>query len=196
MSQKRILVLNGHPAPESISASLAKAYVSSAQSAGHDVRTIHISELAFDADFGFGGYQEHKQLEPCLEQFQNDLEWCEHFVLMTPMWWGGLPAKLKGLFDRTLLPGWAFDTRRMKRGMPMPMLTGRTARVLVTSDTPDLFFRMLYHRALFRQIKGQILGFIGIKPTKITHFSPVGKNQTAKVKGWIEIAQDLGKLGH
>ncbi|MDN3719732.1 NAD(P)H-dependent oxidoreductase [Roseibium salinum] len=34
--------------------------------------------------------------------------WCEHFVVVHPLWWGGLPAKLKGVFDRILLPGMAF----------------------------------------------------------------------------------------
>ncbi|GLQ35138.1 NAD(P)H dehydrogenase (quinone) [Amylibacter marinus] len=196
MSHKRIFVLNGHPATNSVSASLAAAYVSSAQEAGHEVRVTHISEISFDSDFGFGGYQEHKPLEPCLKQFQNDLEWCEHFVMMTPMWWGGLPAKLKGLFDRTLLPGWAFDTRRIKRGMPTPLLTDRTARVFVTSDTPEIFFRLLYHRALFRQIKGQILGFIGIKPTKVTHFSPTTGAQADKIDQWVKVVKGLGSLGH
>ena len=33
----------------------------------------------------------------------DSLTWAEHVVLILPMWWGGLPAKTKGLFDRTLL---------------------------------------------------------------------------------------------
>lgn len=185
MSGKRILVLNGHPAKSSISKSLTEAYNVSASNAGHDVRILHLADLSFDMDHGFGGYQEHKPLEECLQQFQDDLQWSEHFVLMTPMWWGGLPAKLKGLFDRTLLPGWAFDTKQRKNGFPKPLLTGRTANVFVTSDTPDFFFWLLYRKSLFRQIKGQILGFVGIKPTQITHFAPVGKAEDEKIEIWI-----------
>lgn len=195
MTKKRILVLNGHPAESSLSKLFAETYAKAAKAAGNDVRSVHLSDLDFDADHGFGGYQTHKPLEACLTQFQADLEWSEHIVLTTPMWWGGLPAKLKGLFDRTLLPGWAFDTRQMKRGMPTPLLTGRTARVFVTSDTPQFFFRLLYRTALFHQIKGQIFAFVGINPTQITHFSPVGEADGGKVERWSKKVACLGKLG-
>lgn len=137
MFTKRFFVLNGHPAQSSLSKSFAETYTKSAQTAGHKVRITHLRDLDFDIDHGFGGYDKHKSLEPDLEAFQTDVEWSQHIVLTTPMWWGGLPAKLKGLIDRTFLPEWAFDTRNLKMGMPMPLLKGRTARAIVTSDTPD-----------------------------------------------------------
>jgi NAD(P)H dehydrogenase (quinone) len=113
--------------------------------------------------------------------------------MTTPMWWGGLPAKLKGLIDRTFLPGWAFDTRTLKMGMPAPMLKGRTARAIVTSDTPNFFFGLLYRKALLRQIKGQIFHFVGIKPARITHFSPAGKAGPDQVKAWMKTVVSLGQ---
>ena len=100
---KRIVILNGHPAAKSLSRRLAESYAKGAREAGHEVRVIHIRDLDFDSDFGFGGYVETKPLEPDLESVLSDLEWSEHLVLLTPMWWGGVPAKLKGLFDRLLL---------------------------------------------------------------------------------------------
>ena len=50
-----------------------------------------------------------------------------------------MPAKLKGLFDRALLPGRAFDTRDTDwMGMPTPMLSGRTGRVIVTEQGDEV----------------------------------------------------------
>lgn len=195
MSIERIFVLNGHPAEASLSKALAEAYAQAAETAGYELRMMHIHDLDFDPDFGFAGYRTHKPLEPDLQTFQANVEWAQHIVLVTPMWWGGLPARLKGLFDRTLLPGWAFDTRTLKMGMPLALLGGRTARAIVTSDTPDFLFGLIYRKALLRQIKGQIFGFVGIKPTKISHFSPVGKAGPEKIRSWIEAAADLGRLG-
>ena len=48
-------------------------------------------------------------------------------VIFTPIWWGALPAKLKGLIDRTFLPGFAFQYEEGKL-MPKQLLKGRTAR--------------------------------------------------------------------
>lgn len=195
MSPKRIFVLNGHPAASSLSKSLAEAYAGGAKAAGHEVRIMNLHDLDFDMDHGFAGYSEHKPLEPDLKIFQENIEWSQHVVMTTPMWWGGLPAKLKGLIDRTFLPGWAFDTRKTKMGMPLPLLTGRSARAIVTSDTPDFFFGLFYRKALLRQIKGQIFQFTGMKPTKITHLSEASKATPEIVKSWLEKTEALGAKG-
>ena len=96
MPAKRILVLDGHPAPASLGRSFALAYAEAAGAAGHEVRLRHLSEMTFDPDHGTGGYATTKPLEPILQEVLADLEWCEHFVMAAPMWWGSLPAKLKG----------------------------------------------------------------------------------------------------
>ena len=192
---KRIVILNGHPAAKSLSRSLAESYAKGARRAGYEVRLIHVRDLDFDSDFGFGGYSETKPLEPDLEAVFSDLEWSEHLVLLTPMWWGGVPAKLKGLFDRLLLPGRAFDTRNIKGGFPSPMLSGRSARVILTSDTYDWYFKWIYGRALWTQLKHQILGFVGFTPARLTHFAAASHPKYGQVDDWHAKIEKLGAQG-
>ena len=94
MTQKKIFILDGHPAESSLSRSFAETYARSARDAGHDVRVAHLSHLEFDDDFGKGNYTDFKPLEPALENVLSNLEWSDHLVLVSPMWWGGLPARL------------------------------------------------------------------------------------------------------
>ncbi|WP_095588394.1 NAD(P)H-dependent oxidoreductase [Actibacterium ureilyticum] len=192
---KRILILNGHPAATSLSRSLAETYAQAARDAGHEVRITHLHDLNFDMDFEFGSYRQIKPLEAPLKQFQADLDWCAHFVLTTPMWWGGLPAKLKGLIDRSFLPGHAFNTRAIRMGMPTPMLTGRSARVVMTSDTPRWFLRLRYGDAILRQLRGQILGFVGLKPARITYFGGASEPKPGAVDKWLQEMARLGARG-
>lgn len=194
MNSKRILVLDGHPGEQTLSRSLAEAYRQAAEQAGHEVRLAHLNEMVFDSDFGGGGYRSTKPLEPDLQQVLSDLKWSEHFVLVAPMWWGGLPAKLKGLFDRVLLPGETFDTRRKRKGFPFPLLGGRTARVVMTSDTPGWLMAAFYRNALFTQLRRQILGFVGIKPTRITHLSGASGASPDVVGRWLRQVEKLGEL--
>lgn len=193
MTPKRIYVLNGHPAQSSLSSLFAEKYSTAAEKAGHDLRITHLHDLAFDLDYESGGYANPKPLEPDLETVFANLLWSEHVVLLTPMWWGGVPAKLKGLIDRTFLPGTAFDTRNTtKIGFPSPLLGGRTARVIMTSDTPHWFFRFIYRYAMVRQLRGQILGFVGIKPTRVTHFSGASHPEPATLELWSKSVRKLG----
>ncbi|GGE54479.1 NAD(P)H-dependent oxidoreductase [Actibacterium pelagium] len=193
MTPKRILVLNGHPGQTSLSKSLVAAYAEAAIKAGHDVRQHDLGQMSFDLDYGEGGYGSAKPLEPDLETFLSDLEWAEHIALSTPLWWGAIPAKLKGLFDRSFLPGRTFDTRNPNLiGMPRPMMKGKTARVILTSDTPAILLRLAYGNAVKKFISRQILGFVGIKPTKFTQFSPASHPKDAKVKSWLGQVEKLG----
>jgi len=193
MNTKKILVLNGHPAERSLSRTFAETYAAAAEANGHDVRTVHLDGLEFDLDFGRSSYDEAKPLEPALEQLLADVEWSDHLVLTTPLWWGGLPAKLKGLIDRMFIPGRTFDSRNKTTiGLPRPLLSGRTARVLVTSDTPGWFMRLAYRQALFHQLRGQIFGFVGFKPTRISHFTGASKPKPGLVDRWVAQVQKLG----
>ena len=188
---KKIFVLNGHPRTESLSGSFAQTYAEAAQAEGHQVRLVNVADLEFDPDFGEATYKTAKPLEPDLESVIQSIEWADHVVLTSPMWWGGLPARLKGLIDRSFLPGRTFDTK--SGTFPKPMLKGRTARVILTSDTPGWYFRLVYRRALHWQLRKQILGFIGLSPTRFTHFAQASDPKPRAVKSWLENVRTLGK---
>ena len=192
MKTKRITLLDGHPAETSISRQIIDTYAQAARGEGHEVRVLHLHDMDFDMDYGFAGYKNQKPLEPELEDFLEALEWSEHFVFAAPMWWGGLPAKLKGLIDRSFLPGRVFDTRVKPGTMPLPMLDDRTARVFLTSDTPGWVFRLFYKDALAWQIKGQILNFVGFKPARLTRFAGASHPKPRQIEGWLKKVARLG----
>jgi len=184
MGSKRIFCLNGHPADTSLNKHLIETYAGAARNAGHEVRLTHLRDLNFDPDYGYGGYETWKPLEPDLEQMMADLEWSEHFVLAAPLWWGSLPAKLKGMFDRAFLPGRAFDPRNTLMGMPAPLLTGRTGRIIITSGTPNLFLRLMYKNAMHVQVRKQIFEFVGVKPVRISQFGDAAEAKPTNVEKW------------
>jgi putative NADPH-quinone reductase len=190
--KKRIFILNGHPAETSLNRAFAETYANAARAAGHDVRLTHLHDLDFDIDYEFAGYGTFKPLEPPLETLLDDISWSEHFVLTTPMWWGSLPAKLKGAIDRAFLPGRTFDTHVPAGRMPKPMLTRRSARVILTSDTPKWFLSLMYRNAIINQLRGQILRFVGITPTRFSYFSGASHPKPGHVDRWLDKVKTLG----
>lgn len=187
---KRILVLDGHPGPDSLCGALAAAYAEGAIRAGHDVALLRLSDMTFDPDMG-AGFDADKPLEPCLAEVQDKIAWCEHLVIVHPMWWGLMPAKLKGLLDRVLLPGFAFRYTSGKM-LPDKLLQGRTAEVLVTADSPRWYLYLIERVPGYRAMKSQILGLCGFKGIRFRTFAPVQGSNEAKRKGWIERAGHYG----
>ena len=193
---ERIFILNGHPGQSSITRQAMDRYAAAALAAGHDVRLTQLAGLDFDPDRGKAGYANAKPLEPVLEEALANLEWCSHFVLAFPLWWGGFPAKLKGWIDRVFVIGRTFTTDKTTAiGLPAPLLQGRSARVLITSDTPRSFLWLAYRDAILRQIKGQILGFCGFRPVKVTFFAPASHPGPGAVDKLLAKMEALGRAG-
>lgn len=196
MPAKRIVILNGHPGQSSLSKALTAAYGEAATKAGHEVRQHDLSNMDFDIDFGQASFQDTKPLEPDLESFLRDLEWSDHVVLATPVWWGAIPGKLKGMIDRAFLPGRTFNPRKTNfLGLPEPMLKGKTARVLMTSDTPAFYLRLLYDNAVKKFMTRQIFHFVGIKPVSYSQFAPASHAPKETVGKWLATARALGTRG-
>ncbi len=180
-----VLVIDGHPDPVSLTAQLATSY---AEGAGADAVLLTLRDLDFDLTLRTG-YRTPQDLEPDLVRAQQLLEWADHVTVLTPLWWGSVPALLKGFFDRTLERGWAF--RYKENGMPEGLLAGRTGRLAVTSDSPRWYLPIVGDSTV-KQVKGRTLEFCGIKPTRVTRYADVRGRSEAEIAEWIRRAADLG----
>lgn len=189
----RVLLILGHPSSDSLCASLAQAYVQGAESAGREVRLLEVGRLDFDPIL-HNGYRQVQPLEPDLLQAQEAIVWASHIVLVYPTWWGGMPALLKGFFDRVFLPGFAYQYRKNSPFWDK-LLKGKTAQLLVTMDTPPWYYRLINRAPGHNQTRRTILEFTGIRVKKITAFSPVRYADEAKKARWLDKAQRLGRNG-
>ncbi|WP_137935716.1 NAD(P)H-dependent oxidoreductase [Chitinivorax sp. B] len=185
---KRILVLLGHPSSSSFCSALAGTYVEAARAAGHQVKILRLGEMQFDPNL-HEGYQQIQALEPDLLDAQAAIEWAEHLVWVYPIWWGSVPAILKGFLDRVFLPGFAFKYQPGKL-WPDKLLSGRTAHLIVTLDTPPWYFRWIYRMPGVYQMEKTTLAFCGIQPVKTLQFGPVLNSTPSQREGWsIQVGQ-------
>ena len=188
---KRILLILGHPSTKSFCAALAERYAQSALDAGHEVRQLRLGEMVFDPVLR-DSYQQIQPLEDDLNAAQSDILWAEHLTLVYPIWWGGIPALLKGFFDRVLLPGFAFKYRKGK-AFPDKLLNGRTAHLLVTMDTPPWYYRLIYRMPGLHEVRKTTLQFCGIKPLRTLTFGPVLGSTDQQRRSWLQQAQAIAR---
>lgn len=186
---KRILVILGHPSSNSFCGALAERYAQSALRAGHEVRQLWLGNMNFDPVLR-EGYQQVQPLEADLRRAQVDILWAEHLTLVYPIWWGGVPALLKGFFDRVFLPGFAFKYREGK-AFPDKLLRGRSAHLLVTMDTPPWYYRWIYRMPGLHQIRKTTLAFCGIEPRRTLTFGPILGASDSQREAWLRQAQAI-----
>lgn len=189
----RILLVLGHPDSESFCAALAQSYADAARAAGHEVRELKLHALDFDPIL-HRGYREIQALEPDLQRAQADILWAEHLVFVYPVWWGGVPALLKGFLDRLLLPGFGFRYRQNSSFWDR-LLSGRSARLITTLDTPGWYFRWVWGAPAHRQMRGTVLEFCGIRPVRLSAFAPLRHATLAQRERWLAAVAALGRAG-
>lgn len=191
---RRILVVIGHPLADSLNHALADAYITAARAGGGDVRVHDLAGVRFartDAIEQLRAWNgDTSPLDPVVRGLIDDLVWSEHVVILFPQWWGTYPAALKDYLDRVFLSGVAF---RYKKGqIPIRMLTGRTARILMTADGPGWWNRMTYRNAAETSLARATLGYCGVKVRGITRFMKVRFSTPEQRAGWLRTTAALG----
>lgn len=190
MLTKRILIINGHPTENSYCQALSEGYAISAEKAGHEIRLLNLYELSFDPNFR-NGYSKHEEPVPDILRAQKSISWANHIVIVHPVWWGSIPALLKGFFDSALLPGFAFKYKKDSVWWNK-LLSGRTAHIIYTTDTPVWIYKYFYGEPSVSQVKKRTLQFCGIRKVKVTGIGPIRKSKEKFRKDWIEKITELG----
>ena len=188
---KRIVVINGHPNPSSLNGSFADAYTEGALAAGAKVKSIVIGTLSFNPNLQFG-YQKRMEWEEDLKEAMEKIKWADHLVWIHPVWWGGLPAIMKGFIDRLFLPGVTFKYRPDSIWWDK-LLAGKTARIITTLDQPGWYYWFAYGRPSVNQLRRSTLEFCGVKPVWVSYFGIVRKSDEDLRKKWINQVYDLGR---
>ncbi|VVV02583.1 NAD(P)H-dependent oxidoreductase [Mesonia oceanica] len=134
---KQILIINGHPDKKSFNYALAEAYKNGAAKSKAKISQIDIADLNFNPNLKFG-YRQRTPLEPDLIEAIEKIKKATHLVWVFPMWWYSYPALMKGFIDRSFLPGITFEPVKGK-ALPKKLLKGKTARLIITADTPKWY---------------------------------------------------------
>ena len=188
---KKILIINGHPNKDAFNYGITTAYKKGAKNSGAEVKEIIIADLKFNPNLQFG-YQKRTELEPDLTEAWEKIKWAEHLVWVHPVWWGGLPAILKGFIDRLFLPGFAFQYKENSMWWDK-LLKGKTAHIITTIDQPSWYYWLVYGRPSVNQLKKATLEFCGIKPVKVTYFGIVKTATNELREKWLDKVEELGR---
>ncbi|PZW46637.1 putative NADPH-quinone reductase [Humitalea rosea] len=129
----RVLLIYCHPRPDSYCAAQRDAVIAGLQAAGHVIERRDLYAEGFLATMTCeerGRYHDVPDNRQGIEDHTDSLRAAEALVLVYPTWWYGLPAMLKGWFDRVWAPGVAFA---MSDGAIEPLLSDIRRIAVVTS---------------------------------------------------------------
>tara|TARA_Y100000034_G_C6737671_1_gene327150 strand:+ start:59 stop:628 length:570 start_codon:yes stop_codon:yes gene_type:complete len=155
----KVLIVYAHPGSEGYCPMVLQQTVAKLNDKNIEFEVLNLYEMKYDPVLYPEELYTKKPFEISKQnlEIQRKIKEVEKFIFIYPVWWGTMPAILKGFFEKVFTPGFAFN---FKGGVPIKLLKGK-AVVINTRGSPKVATWFLGDTAN-KHIAKDILGFFGI----------------------------------
>ena len=139
----RVLVIFAHPLGDSYAATLRDTVVAALEAGGHTVDLCNLYQEDFDPILSAQEWRDYENTSENTRAVSRQVErlrQAEGIIFVFPSWWYGMPAILKGYFDRVWLPGVAFEFG--PQAIRPLLMSIRMFGVVTTTGAPEWFTRI------------------------------------------------------
>lgn len=145
MSAQRTAIIYAHPYEKSFNKAILDTFIAAIQERGEACDVIDLYAEGFDPVYHpeeLALFKEGRYLDPKIEKYQHILKAANRVIFIFPVWWSDMPAVLKGFFDKTMLPGYAYS---IVDGKWVPGLDNvKQTLVITTSEAPTAAFEAYF----------------------------------------------------
>ncbi|MDP4205912.1 MAG: NAD(P)H-dependent oxidoreductase [Bacteroidota bacterium] len=138
----KYFVIYAHPNPQSFNHAIKETVINALKDAGHEVRVTdlyanHYNPILQPSDFE---NLSKGTVAIDIKAEQENITWADNIISIYPIWWTGLPAILKGYFDRVFTHGFAFAFNQ--EGL-QKLLAGKKALLISTFGHPYNYYESI-----------------------------------------------------
>ncbi len=169
---KHLIVLS-HPNKKSFGAAIADTVKKVSAEKGADKKFVDLYEEKFNPVLGPSDFEAmgSGMALPDVKKERDLIAWADVITFVYPTWWTGLPAILKGYFDRVFSYGFAYE---VADGKVKGLLGGRRVILLSTTGTPsDIYSESGMHNSMKQTQDDGIFRFSGIEDVNHYFFGAV-----------------------
>ena len=178
-----VYVLIGHQNQGSFCHAIAAAAIEELNAAGHEVVYHDLYAEEFDPILPHDEIPGDAPLDPVVEQHCRELTAADGYVIVHPNWWAMPPAILKGWLDRVWRQGVVY---RFGPDGVEPLLTGKRAVVLTTSNTPRDDELRLFGDPLENLWKACMFNFCGVEDFFRRNFESIILSTPEERRQWLD----------
>ena len=193
LNKMQILVILGHPDPDSLNHAIASMVCDSLRENGHSVLFHDLCAENFDPFLPKEEIPDNGLVPDVIQYYCKELQTADGIVIIHPNWWGQPPAILKGWIDRVFRPGIAyrFNEGDSGEGVPAGLLKATAALVINTSNTPDERERSAFGDPLEALWKRCIFDLCGVQTFHRRTFNVVVTSSSDQRRRWLNEAKEL-----
>jgi putative NADPH-quinone reductase len=133
----KLLVVFAHPSTDSLGFALFTRAVETLKSQGHEVEALDLYRMGFDPVLSEAEWKSYltntDQNIANVSEHVEKLQWAEGLVFIFPTFYYGVPAMMKGWFERVWLPGITFEVARENNQRTVPKMQDKKLITVITT---------------------------------------------------------------
>ncbi|MCY7780272.1 NAD(P)H-dependent oxidoreductase [Bacillus haynesii] len=178
-------VIYAHPNPNSFNGAILNQVIKALEDGKHSYDVIDLYKDRFDPVLLFDEKKRRSDMkhDPETAEYRRIVKNADHLIFIYPLWWGGMPAIMKGFIDRAFAAGEAYTYQGK---LPKGLLKARTASVYYTADAPSWYLRFWRRDADWVTVKDVILKFCGVRRVRRLLFAGVKDSTKEKRTQWLD----------
>ena len=186
----KVLIIFAHPNEESFCAALREQLLAGLAVNSNQVKIHNLYSDKFNPVLS----QEELKTEEALEKdslaisYQRDIVWAQRIIIIHPSYWYGVPAILKGYFDRLLTEGFAYD---YVIDHPEPKLQEKKGLLIQTFDAEETLEKNMFEDITRKSVLFT-WQYCGVKNWQYFQMFQVNFTTNEQREKWLKKAYELG----
>ena len=187
----KILLILGHPKPNSLNHAIAEKSTAILQELGHEVIFHDLYQERFDPVLPAGEENlPEEELPEYLQSHLRSFKEADGVVFVHPNWWGGPPAILRGWIDRVIR---ANSCYKFTPDGVVSFVGGKTVQIFSTSNTPRDVEINVFGDPIENFWKVVVFGLLGSKSFERRNFESVVVSTPEERQRWLAEVETILK---
>ncbi len=191
------LIIYAHPYNGSFCHAVKEKIIETLKEKGEKYNIIDLYEDKFDPVMSGDDlrlYSKGETTDPNVDKYLNLLSETSIIYLIFPVWWGVMPAILKGFFDKVFLPQRAYIPK--KSGLMKAMFPDiKKAVIFNTLGGPKAYHNLILKFPVKRVVGSTTLKIIGVKKVDIVQFDSMKKSSDKLREKWLNQTAEIVRKG-
>lgn len=189
----KTLVVYAHPNASSFNSAVKNEVLEVLKAKGHETKVSDLYKQNFNPVLSFDDMSLNRggAVADEVKAEQDKIRWAELVIFVSPIWWTGFPAMLKGYVDRVFTYGFAYAVG--ESGI-QPLLAGKQALIFNTHGMPEEAYKPSMYTSFSNTIDAGIFKFSGFDVRHI-YFPNIMQSTDEQRRGYLDsIKQEIDKV--
>lgn len=178
-----ITIVYANPNPQSFNHSILSNITTVLTENGRDYNVIDLYADGFNPVLSKSDIEKSMQGNPpdaLTDKYQKMMRTTNSLIFIFPIWWGMMPAMIKGFIDKVFMKGIIYDIS--PEGALLPMLDIDSCTVITTSQENSAILDTFFNSVFI----SQVLNPVGINNVKWLNCDHVEDSDSAHRKAFVD----------